>query len=364
MVSDLSSMPMLEWIAESLNAARFESFFILLNAGPSQLEDFLRGRGFEVFRLSLPSKRQIPCSAVSLFTIFRRLRPHVVHTHLFIGSLVGLLAARLAGVTKRIYTRHYASMHHVYHPRAVLVDRLINWLATDIVCSSSVVEGVLFDLEGVPASKLHRIPHGFRLDLFSDVPTARVEALREKYGLGERSPVIGCIARFQELKGIQYVVPAFQELLESYPRAVLVLGNTIGNYEMEIRRLLKGIPAGCVVEIPFEPDVYALYRLFDVFVHVPVGATLEAFGLVYVEALAAGVPSVFTMSGIAREFIVSGSNAVVVGYRDVDGIVSAVRTLLEDRRLAGRLSAQGRRDVAKRFELAPMIERLEKLYGG
>jgi glycosyltransferase involved in cell wall biosynthesis len=115
------------------------------------------------------------------------------------------------------------------------------------------------------------------------------------------------------------------------------------------------------VEIPFEEDVPALYKLFDVYVHVPINPQIEAFGQTYIEALAARVPSVFTLSGVATEFIAHEKNALVVPFQDAEAIYQAIMRLLEDGLLRDRLREQGVSDV-NRFAISNMIDQLQHLY--
>lgn len=171
---------------------------------------------------------------------------------------------------------------------------------------------------------MHLIHHGFELDAFKNVNTEEVEQLRVKYNLKDNHPVVGMISRYEKGKGIQHVIPAFQKLLKEYPNAVLVLANSHGSYAREIKAMLKQLPDHSYREIRFEYNLFALYKLFDVFVHVPEYAEYEAFGQVYVEALAAGVPSVFTLSGIALEFIEDRKNALVCKYGDSSDIYNAL----------------------------------------
>lgn len=300
----------------------------------------------------------------AILKIYRQLKQdqtNVVHCHLFDACIAGLTAAKLAGVRKRIYTRHHATFHYEYFPRAVYYDKFINYLATDVVAISENVRQVLLQ-EGVKPNKIHLIHHGFRLEEFMNVPLERVSDLRKKYGLCDQHPVIGLISRYFELKGIQYVIPAFRQLLQHYPSAKLVLANATGNYGGEIRQLLSGLPESSYVEIPFEPDIGALYQLFDVFVHVPINPQIEAFGQTYVEALAAGIPSAFTLSGVAPEFIEHRKNAWVVPFRDSAAVFAACRSIIQNRDLVATMVVQGRKDVTERFALSKMIRSLETLY--
>jgi glycosyltransferase involved in cell wall biosynthesis len=157
------------------------------------------------------------------------------------------------------------------------------------------------------------------------------------------------------------VIPAFKRLLTDFPGAHLVLANATGEYASVIKGLLASIPTASYTEILFEEDVSALYHLFDVFIHVPINEHIEAFGQTYVEALAAAIPSVFTLSGIAAEFIEDQKNALVVPFRDTDTIHQAMVRLLADVALRNSVRERGLLDV-QRFNLNSMINQLTNLY--
>ena len=102
--------------------------------------------------------------------------------------------------------------------------------------------------------------------------------------------------------------------------------------------------------------------MFDIYIHVPVNPSCEAFGQTYVEALAAGIPSVFTLSGVAQEFIVHEENALVVPFKDSNAIYKAMLRLLNDLSLREKLSAEGFQSVSRMFSFEDYIRNLQKLY--
>lgn len=350
-----------EWIVEGLDPKKFELSFIFLDPAPGCLERYLRERGIPVIRVPYAGRSDLPLAFFRTFLAVRKLSPEIVHAHLFEGSIIGLAAALLAGVKHRVHTRHHATSHHEYYPHIVKYDRLINAMATRIVAISRNVWDILEGLDGVPRGKLCLIPHGFNLRDFAEVPQERILRLKKKYRCEGRGPVVGVISRFVSWKGVQHVIPAFKRLRAERPDAKLVMANAVGAYTGEIRSLLAELPEGSYEEIEFETDLFALYRLFDVFVHVPTDPRCEAFGQTYVESLAAGIPSVFTLSGIANEFVKDGENALVVPYRDSDAIYAAIRSLLDDAALARRLVQGGKESVA-RFSHENMLRDMEKLY--
>ncbi len=361
-VSQIQKSLAFEWIAAGLKND-YGLTFILLNASSSSLEDFLVGQGISVKRITYRGKKDFVWTFIKTFFFLLFKRPHIVHAHLFDAQLIGLTSAYLAGIRNRIYTRHNSNYHHVYHPDGVRFDLWSNRIASRIVSISQATDKTLLEMEHVPSSKVVKIPHGFELNVFAKVSPERTEYIREKWKIPKQHPVIGVIARHIEWKGIQFIIPAFQKFLKENPTSCIVLANATGSYHETIMELLKSIPADRVVLIPFEEDVAALYSAFDLYVHTPVDLICEAFGQTYVEALAAGVPSIFTLSGIADEFIIDGRNALVVDFKDAEGIYQALLRLTQDSQLITHLINNGRQDVFLQFGVEPMLISLKKLYG-
>lgn len=361
-ISDIDKAIAFEWISSKIDKSNIQLFFILLNASDSYLENYLKANNIPVYRIRLKSKKDYPLAFIQLIKILVKIKPTVVHTHLRDANFLGLFAGKLLGIKKRIYTRHSSTYNQVYYPHAVKYDKLTNWLATDIVAISENVKNVLIN-EGVKEKKITLIHHGFDLDAFTTVDQNKVNTLKAKYIKNNNSPVIGVISRYIKLKGYQYIIPAFKEVLKVHPNALLIIANANGPDKKEIKELLyQLIPKQNFVEIKFEKDLFTLYQLFDVYVHTPIDEKLEAFGQTYVEALAAGVPSVFTLSGIAPEFVIEKQNALVVPFKDAKAIEKAVLLLLEDKTFQLKLSEKGKKDVRELFNLELFILKLTNLY--
>ena len=361
-VSGVDKALAFEWVGIYLSK-QYELFFIFLNSQEGETERYLKDNGIDCFRIVFRGKKDLPSAFLQVFNLLRKIKPDIVHTHLFEASLVGLLAARILRVPKRIYTRHHGTIHHLYFPRAVFYDKCINSLATHIVAISGGVKEILCKKEGVHPKKLRVIHHGFDLALFSDVEPVRVTQVKKRHNIPDKGElVIGVISRYTEWKGIQFVISAFLNLLNKYPKAHLILANARGDYAPQVKKMLKKLPQGSFTEISFETDVAALYHCFDIFLHVPVDPFCEAFGQTYVEALAAGVPSVFTLSGVAQEFIRNQHNAVVVPFQDSCSIEKAVNLLQASPQLRNKLQKNGQRDVEEGFALKKMVQNLMNLY--
>ncbi len=360
-VSHVQKSLAFEWITEELKND-FQLTFILLNPDHSSLELFLKNHGIPFQRILYRSKKDFLTAFVKIFFYLLKHRPQVIHAHLIDAQLLGLTVGWFLRIRNRIYTRHTSNFHHVYVPQGVKYDRWSNRFATVIISVSQATDGTLLELEKVPQEKVIRIPHGFNLSEFYEVPADRIDHVKSKWGIPNAKPIVGVIARHIEWKGIQYIIPAFKEFLQLHPEACLILANTSGPYHKAILKLLQDIPEQNVILIPFEEDVAALYKLFDLYVHVPVDSMCEAFGQTYVEALASGVPSVFTLSGIAAEFIEHKKHAWVVKFKSKEEIYLGLTGLWHNENLRKVLIENGLRVINPRFDIQSMVAALRSLY--
>lgn len=362
-ISEVSFAPTFEWLARLREEGRVGLEFVLMNEGGSRLETNLLAMGMPVTRILFRGKRDSLTATWKLFRYFRARRPGIVHTHMLAASLCGLGAALAAGVPRRIYTRHHSNLNESGPRRGRLYDRLCNALSGCIVATCENVRLYLEVVEQVPARKVTTIPFGFPLEYFTQAGDERLAQLRTRHGYAGRFPVVGVVSRFIPCKSVPVIVESFRIILARYPDACLVLANAgSGADRARVLQLLAELPENSYRLVRFEEDCPALFQSFDVFVHAPCDPVSEAFGQVYVEALLCGVPSVFTLSGVARQFVHHERNALVVPFSSAAEIAAAVARILEDRCLANGLSQRGREDAERLFQLSHMIQSFEELY--
>ena len=361
-ISNVEKAIAFEWIVSKIDTSKFKLSFIVLNKKKSHLFNWLKKKKIECYYVNHSGKRSYPATFLKLLTILLKIRPKVVHTHLFDANLLGLSAAKLLRIKKRIHTRHHSSLNHQFFPHAVKYDRFINYLSTDIISITDTVKSILVNQEKCMKKKIHLVLHGFDLKAFQKVTEERVNTLKSKYNIAPNNLVIGVISRYTKWKGVQNIIPAFKKILIDYPDAVLILANAKGDYEKTIKsQLINTLPSDSYREILFEPDFMALYKLFNVFVHAPIDNHSEAFGQIYIESLASKVPSVFTLSGIANEFIKDGENALVVPYNNSKEIEKSILYILKNPQKSKELVKNGVKSV-QQFNLKLFINKLEKLY--
>ncbi|NBG65379.1 glycosyltransferase family 4 protein [Acidiluteibacter ferrifornacis] len=362
-ISDTNKSLAFEIIADGFKRNHIKCHYILIQEKDSEFSRYLSSIGVEYTIIGLKNKAGILKTFIKIVKVLSKNKPKIVHTHLRTASILGLLAAKLTRIPIRLHTRHHSTLNFNYYPSGVKYDKLINLLSTHIISISDVVTNVLVEKEKVNEKKITVIPHGIHLERFKNVPQKRIDLLQEKYHLKtHKGPFIGVISRYIELKGIQYIIPAFKKYKAIYPDAHLVLANAIGDYSDEVRYLLRTqLKIGDYTEVVFESDLYAFYQLFDIFIHVPVDENVEAFGQTYIEALAAGIPSIFTLSGIANQIITDNYNSIVVSFCSSNAIFEALIELSEDKDKRDNLIVNGLKTVQD-FSAEKYVQNHIKLY--
>jgi phosphatidylinositol alpha-1,6-mannosyltransferase len=198
---------------------------------------------------------------------------------------------------------------------------------------------------GVDPARIRLLRHSIDAGRFG--PAAPDPELVRRYGLAGKR-VLLTIGRLVERKGVDRVIEALPLLLQRHPDLVyLVAGG--GPREAALRRLADrlGLGARVIFTGPVaEAELPRLYNLAAVFVMVSRfirrKATIEGFGLVYLEAGASGLPVVAGTSGGVTDVVRDRENGLLVDPESPAAIAAAVGFLLEHPDEARRLGERGR----------------------
>lgn len=352
-ISDAGQSPYLCDMAEHVNHTEFD--FTVASLSPAgTLQEQMKARGIQTFALNYTRRAQYIGATLRLAALLRRKRFDIIQTHLFDASLVGLAAARLAGIPLAIFTGHHS--HEIpFHRRLALkwADTLASrWLSHFVVAHCIEMKEMFIREEGVPAAKIKIIPFGFDLARLRPAPTARAR-IRTELGLNGKR-VFGAIGRMYWIKNYPSLFKAFSLIAARVPDVVLLV---IG--DGPDRERLKRLAAELAVEdrIIFtghRRDIVDVLSAIDVFVH---AALAESFGQVYIEAFALRKPVVSTAVGISREIIENGTNGFLVPLDNSDALREALEEML---RLADKWEQMGA-DGEKRIQQFA-IEKVQPAY--
>jgi rhamnosyl/mannosyltransferase len=266
---------------------------------------------------------------------------HVHHPHP-LADVACLLRARRTPV---VVTQHADSRRSVYRPAARLVLRR----AAAIVVPSRAHLALSTELTGFE-SKVEVIPFGIEHTRWEMVPPPPP-------GAAPRAIFIGRLVRY---KGLDVLLRA----MERVPELRLdIVGS--GPEGPRLRTLAQALAITDRVRWYGEyPDEDLPRRMADAdFLVLPSVTVEEMFGLVVLEAMAAGRPVVTTaLPSAVREVNAPGETGLEVPLRDVGALAQALETLARDPALRKKLGEAGRQRVASRFTQAAMAEKHIALY--
>ncbi|WP_155056831.1 glycosyltransferase [Streptomyces blattellae] len=266
---------------------------------PGLVADGLRADGIRVDHLGMGGNRDLR-ALPRLVRLIRTGGYDIVHTHLYRACLYGRIAARLAGVRAVVASEHSLSGTELEGRRRTAGVRALYLLGerlgrVTIAVSPTGAE----DLQawGVPRSRIRVIPVGFDPALFRFDEVRRKQA-RIHYGLPEDAYVVGGVGRlipgkhFEVLVGALVRQPAdVRLLLVGDGPEQAALWHTARELGVADRVVLTG-------ERPYVPDagddapgMPDLMSAMDV---LAAPSTSETYGMAVVEALATGLPVLYT----------------------------------------------------------------------
>ena len=209
------------------------------------------------------------------------------------------MAGTFCLVPYRLYTRHHAMEHHRRHKKNLIFDYLSNSLSTHILTYSDVVTNILCNLEKVDRRKINQSYPPIDLKKYANNHELRTNMLR-KYDLKESDIVVGVCSRFDPYKGLKYVIEGFEMASKKHKNIkILFFGASGIEFESLSKYAKINFPINSYKFIEYENNMLAAYSIMDIFIHVPIAYDEEAFGLVYLEAMASAIPCIFTISGIS-----------------------------------------------------------------
>ncbi|MFZ5817860.1 MAG: glycosyltransferase family 4 protein [Bacillota bacterium] len=281
--------------------------------------------------------------------LLRRLEePVLLHAHDWLvahaaRSLKHLFRAPLVAT---IHATEHGRNRGIHDPGQQYINDVEWWLTYEawrvIVCSESMRHEVKH-LFGLADDKVAVIPNGIELPAAgAGVPVPPRTHFAQP---GER--LLFHLGRLVPEKGAGVLLEAVPHLVRRHNLRVVIAGSGPYRHELERRAAELGI-AGRVYFAGYVPDhvARALYSYADVAV---VPSLYEPFGIVALEAMAAGAPLVASDVGGLADIVQHGVNGLKALPGHVASLAEQVDRLLSDRPLADRLAKEALRQVRERY---------------
>jgi glycosyltransferase involved in cell wall biosynthesis len=359
----------------------------IIDDRPGDLAGRLAAHGIRVHKLAMTFATRldrarlpiyalrIPLAALRLARILRRERIDIVHSHIFVSTVIARLAAALAR------TKHVAmapTPRHLESPVMRATDRLTWWL-DDVTIAGCKLTRELYTSLGANEERMELVYYGTDAERF-DPARADAAAVRAQLGVAADAPLVSIIAQFYTptrgaqtprnmlgigVKGHHDFLSAARTIAERLPSARFVLAGSgvMETGETYRQRLIEqcrndDLLRDRVIFTGHFADVPSLLAASDVTVQCSLAENLGGT----IEALLMARPIVATRVGGMPESVRDGETGLLVPPSDPAALAAAILRLLEHREEANALGQAGRRFMLERFTSARMADDVAAIY--
>jgi glycosyltransferase involved in cell wall biosynthesis len=340
-------------LAESFDRERFNLTICCIKMlGP--VGEKLAAQGLDIIVLSDPGEpKHGYLTFLKLLKLIRARRIDVIHTHtsdaLFDAGLCRLLERRV----RLVHTFHFGNYPHRSGSRKWF-ERIGSLFADRLVAVGDAQRQQIIAAFGFRPDAVTRVWNGVAPSQGRDL-----EAFRARVGATERI-LIGVTATFIEQKGLFEFLEVASRLRDQASRVrFVIVGEGELRPRLESRRRELGLDEMVVLTGWMPHANECALPAFDIFFQ---PSLWEAMSIALLEAMAAAKPVVATRVGEAPHIIEDGVDGLLVQPRDVDGMVAALRRLIDDREFRRRLGDAASTKVATHFTVERMWHSYQAVY--
>ncbi len=222
---------------------------------------------------------------------------------------------------------------------------MLTYEASEVIVNSNYMKNELQRLFGLPYEKINVIPNGINLSNFTGIE--RDYDFRRQYAM-DNEKIILYVGRLVYEKGIQHLIAAMPKVLSNYHDAKLIIAGRGGMMD-QLRQEASNL--GLNNKIYFtgyldSKQVQKMYKCADVAVF---PSTYEPFGIVALEAMLAGVPTVVSDVGGLDEIVTHGVDGMKAYAGNANSIADSITALLYDHQLATNVAKKAKQKVKEQF---------------
>lgn len=289
-----------------------------------------------------------------------------IHSHDWISWTAGRELAQRAGrphvVTVHVLQELLLRTSYRPDPRACAIEHEMCVEADHVVTVSEAMRRRILQIPGTVPDQVSVIHNWVDPELFRDVPLALVARLRQRLAPTNERLVLYA-GRLSPQKGVEHLLATVERVLSIHPQTRWVV---VGRMTPTAAQRLQPFLEPASTHVLFEgaqprAELACYYRAADCVV---VPSIYEPFGMVAIEAMAAGTPVIVSDIDGLREIVVDGESGLCVPFDDrpisarPDGeaLACAQIRLLGDEQLRKRLGNAGQQRVQSHFSTAILIQ--------
>jgi len=227
-----------------------------------------------------------------------------------------------------------------------------------ICCSDYMISHVRWAF-GLPPDKLVMVPNGVNFEAYAAENKEDLSQFRNRFALPQEKIVL-FVGRLVHEKGAHVLVNAVPKVLEKVNAKFVIVGN--GYMRDQLSDLVRGM--GLAHKVMFtgfvdDETLRKLQKCADVSV---VPSLFEPFGIVALEAMAAGSPLVVSDTGGLSEIVSHEEDGVKVYAGNPDSLSWGITRVLTDQGFANRLRANAHRKVQEKYNWDTIARQTKTVY--
>lgn len=235
---------------------------------------------------------------------------------------------------------------------------MLTYESSEVIVNSNYMKNEVQRLFGLPYDKINVIPNGVNLQLFSNVNIDY--DFRRQYAM-DNEKIILYVGRLVYEKGIQNLIAAMPKVLDRYHDSKLIICGRGGMID-ELREQVKYL--GIENKVYFagycdSKKMQKMYKCADVAVF---PSTYEPFGIVAIESMLSGTPTIVSDVGGLNEIIEHGVTGMKSYAGNANSIADSVLALLFDPKLCANISQNAIKKVKENYNWSKITDSTYYVY--
>ena len=309
-------------------------------------------------------------AVVRLFLFLKRTKPFIVHSHTPKAGIVGMLAAKLAGVPNRLHTvAGMPLLEHVGIKRTILdfVEKLTYTCATKVYPNSFKMKDIIIQNQYCLPNKIKVLANGSSNGIdtsYFDVSHFSEEFknnLKKDFGILPTDFVFVFVGRIVSDKGINELIAAFVAIQKQVNDVKLIL---VGPFEHELDPLKEETQNQIqtnksILSLGYQQDVRPYFSIAQALVF---PSYREGFPNVVMQSGAMGLPSIVTDINGCNEIIEHTKNGFIIPVKNQKALFESMLNCILNKEQFSQMQQNARAMIVSRFDQQFMWESILQEY--
>ena len=335
----------------------------------------LRNQGYDIITVEI-SRSTNPIKHIvtiaKLVKLFKEEKFDVIHVHTPVASLVGRLAALLAGIPLIVYTAHgfyfHDEMPNFKKWTFIFLEKIAGKITDFLFTQSSEDRETAIKTGIMKAEKVLAIGNGVDIERFNPEKYGEQIELKRLLGIPDDAFVIGMISRLVKEKGVVEFLEAAEYLHSDNPNLYfLLIGDRLASDHAEsVTDNLKSTKEKLgtnLILTGWRTDIPELLSTMNVYC---LPSWREGMPRTTIEAMMMQKPVIATDIRGSREEVESNETGLLVPVRNSRKLAAAIYRIYSNPEWASQLGLAGRKKALKHYDeskvISMQIEKISKLF--